>query len=77
MVMEYVEGGTLAQWREEHRATAHEVLVLIDKVLEAVAYMHAQGIFHRDLKPGNILVAKGGKKRSPTATRSRCRWVSG
>jgi serine/threonine-protein kinase len=60
--MEYVEGGTLAQWREEHRATAHEVLVLIDKVLEALAYMHAQGIFHRDLKPGNILVAKGGKR---------------
>jgi serine/threonine protein kinase len=62
VVMEYVEGGTLARWREDSRATAHEVVVLFDKVLEAVAFMHEQGILHRDLKPGNILVHKGGKE---------------
>jgi serine/threonine protein kinase len=62
MVMEYVEGGTLARWCEDNRATAHEVIGLMEKVLEAVAYMHSQGIFHRDLKPGNILVGKGGKE---------------
>jgi serine/threonine-protein kinase len=62
VVMEYVEGGTLAKWCEDNRATAHEVLVLMDKVLEALASMHAQGILHRDLKPGNILVAQGGTR---------------
>ncbi|HVG61375.1 MAG TPA: serine/threonine-protein kinase [Hyalangium sp.] len=62
VVIEYVEGGTLAKWCEDHRATAHEAMELMDKVLEAVAYMHGQGIFHRDLKPGNILVRKGGKE---------------
>jgi serine/threonine-protein kinase len=62
IVMEYVEGGTLAKWREDNRATPHEVVVLFDKVLEAVGAMHAQGILHRDLKPENILVAAGGKR---------------
>jgi serine/threonine protein kinase len=62
MVMEYVEGGTLAQWCEDNRATAHEVLALTDKVLEALAYMHGLGFLHRDLKPGNILVDKEGKR---------------
>jgi serine/threonine-protein kinase len=59
VVLEYVHGSTLDKWREEHRANAHEVVVLMDKVLEAVAYMHGKGIFHRDLKPGNILVEAG------------------
>jgi len=57
LVMDYVEGFTLAGWMEHTRATAHELVVLLDKVFGAVAYMHAQGIFHRDLKPGNILVS--------------------
>jgi serine/threonine protein kinase len=57
LVMDYVEGFTLAGWMEATRATAHEFVVLIDKVFGAVAYMHAQGIFHRDLKPGNIMVS--------------------
>jgi len=56
LVMDYVEGFTLEGWVEHTRATAHEVVVLMEKVFGAVAHMHAQGIFHRDLKPGNILV---------------------
>ncbi len=61
LVMDYVEGATLAQWQEQARPTAHEVAALFAKVLEAVAAMHAQGILHRDLKPDNLLVDKQGQ----------------
>lgn len=56
VVMELVKGWTLDEWAERMRVTPHEAVVLIDQVMEAVAYMHGQGIFHRDLKPGNIMV---------------------
>lgn len=56
LVMDYVEGFTLEGWVEHARPTAHEVVVLMEKVFGAVDHMHTQGIFHRDLKPGNILV---------------------
>ncbi|MBN1206981.1 MAG: serine/threonine protein kinase [Myxococcaceae bacterium] len=56
VVMDYVEGYTLAEWQERTRATPREVVVFFEKVFEAVASMHGQGIFHRDLKPGNLLV---------------------
>jgi serine/threonine protein kinase len=56
VVMDYVEGSTLAEWVERTHPTPHEMVVLFNKVLLAVAYSHAQGILHRDLKPNNILV---------------------
>ncbi|WP_224362586.1 serine/threonine protein kinase [Hyalangium versicolor] len=56
VVMDFVKGYTLDEWAERSRMTPHEAVVLADRLLEALTYMHGQGIFHRDLKPGNILV---------------------
>ena len=57
LVMELVEGETLAQRLERERplplATAVEWML---PVLSAVAELHAAGIIHRDLKPANILL---------------------
>lgn len=60
-LMDYVEGATLSRWQEQARPTPHEVVVLVEKVLEALATMHAQGILHRDLKPDNLMVDKDGE----------------
>lgn len=60
MVLDYVEGISLAQLIEERGPLPVERgLVLALQVCEALAYAHEQGIVHRDVKPANILVGKG------------------
>jgi serine/threonine-protein kinase len=56
MVMEYCEGPTLGEaMRSSPRPEVR--LSLLRQVAEAVAYAHAQGVVHRDLKPDNVIVA--------------------
>ncbi|MGA8007361.1 MAG: serine/threonine-protein kinase [Burkholderiales bacterium] len=59
IVMEYVPGGTLAQF------TVADALLPLEKVVEvvfkssrALEYAHRQGVIHRDIKPANILVTR-------------------
>ncbi|HLK99232.1 MAG TPA: protein kinase [Myxococcaceae bacterium] len=56
LVMDFVEGFTLARWVEETAPTAHELAVLGEKAAAALAHAHALGIFHRDIKPENLMV---------------------
>jgi serine/threonine-protein kinase len=61
MVLDLVDGYTLAQWVERTHPTAHEVVVLFLKLFEALEYIHARGVFHRDLSLRNILVTRQGE----------------
>jgi WD40 repeat protein/tRNA A-37 threonylcarbamoyl transferase component Bud32 len=55
--MEYVGGGSLAQYLNGTPLPARQAAALTEQLAEAVQYAHEQGIVHRDLKPANILLS--------------------
>ncbi len=60
-VMEYVAGPTLREYLDQvGRAPVKETIVGTSQVLEALAYAHAHGVVHRDVKPENIKLAPSG-----------------
>jgi eukaryotic-like serine/threonine-protein kinase len=63
LVMEYVEGIRLDDYCDQHRQSLHERLRLFLKVCGAVNSAHQYLVVHRDLKPGNILVAADGEPK--------------
>ena len=64
IVMEYVPGGSVDGWIGEHGPMpARLALELLLQVCDAVGSAHAIGLVHRDLKPGNILVAADSSPR--------------
>lgn len=55
-VMEFVEGRTLEDWALDENPSARQVARVLLEVLLALAAVHKQGVFHRDLKRDNILI---------------------
>jgi serine/threonine-protein kinase len=81
MVMEYVEGTTLADRLEHNPIAMPDAVNYIDQVLGALSYAHRQHVIHRDIKPANMMltpegvvklmdfgIARSGTERSLTAT---------
>ena len=62
LVMEFLEGETLAERLHKGAMPLNEILKIGITVAEALAVAHRQGIVHRDLKPGNIMLTRGGAK---------------
>jgi len=62
LVMEYLEGETLAARLEKGPLPLEQVLKIGMEMASALAKAHRQGIVHRDLKPGNIILTKSGAK---------------
>src|SRR5882672_7839176 len=62
LVMEYLEGETLAQRLLKGPLPAEQVLQYATQIADALDKAHRKGITHRDLKPGNIMLTKSGAK---------------
>jgi len=58
LAMEYVTGGSLRDRLVGHLLSPNEAATLIATLADAIHYAHSQGILHRDLKPGNVLLSK-------------------
>ncbi len=62
LVMEYVEGTTLGDLLRKGPVAIAEALRIGIQIAEALDAAHRRGVVHRDLKPGNIMLAKSGVK---------------
>jgi eukaryotic-like serine/threonine-protein kinase len=62
LVMEYLEGDTLAKLLEKGPLPLAQVLKYGVEIADALDKAHRQGIVHRDLKPGNIMITRSGAK---------------
>lgn len=62
IAMEHLQGRPLDEiLRDEGRLTVERVLTLGGQVADALAYAHARGVVHRDVKPSNILICDHGR----------------
>src|SRR5207253_9701454 len=62
IVMEYVEGESLADRLIKGPLPIDHVLRMGSEIASALDRAHQQGVIHRDIKPGNVMLTKSGAK---------------
>ena len=63
IVMELVEGGTLASLMRSQKLSVDRAVEIVRQVLSALEFAHESGILHRDIKPSNILMGNNGQAK--------------
>lgn len=64
-VMPFIDGLPITQLCDERRLSLRERVRLMAEVCDGVQHAHQKGVIHRDLKPGNVLVNRGGTHPIP------------
>ena len=58
LVMPYIAGGSLAKWLAAHpRVPSRQAAEIVRQLAEGLSHSHDRGVLHRDVKPGNVLLA--------------------
>ena len=61
LVMDYIDGQSLDDYlAEKGKLSEDETIKLLRPIAAALDYAHTKGVVHRDVKPGNIMIAKDG-----------------
>ena len=63
ILMEYVDGGTLARHIQQDSLTLEEKLDVISEICDALSVVHENGILHQDVKPSNVLLTADGRAK--------------
>jgi serine/threonine protein kinase len=63
LVMELVEGISLAQWMAGERRDWRDVVAIFHAIARGLAAAHREGVVHRDVKPANVIVGSDGRPR--------------
>jgi serine/threonine protein kinase len=65
LVIEYVEGPPLTEYCRRNGLPLRDRIALMLDIADGVQHAHQRGVIHRDLKPGNILIAESGGRAMP------------
>lgn len=60
LITELVEGDPLDVWQFKRKPSLRQLVAVFERVAAALDYMHRAGVFHRDIKEGNVLVRDDG-----------------
>jgi serine/threonine protein kinase len=68
LLMEYIEGPALEEWLTRYRPSLFECEAVLRGIAAGVNTAHEKGLIHRDLKPGNVMMARKGDLLIPKVT---------
>ncbi|MPZ66077.1 MAG: protein kinase [Pseudonocardiaceae bacterium] len=63
LVTELVDGWSLRETLDQQRLSLEEVVRIGTELADVLAYVHEQGVVHRDVKPSNVLLGRDGRVR--------------